>query len=236
MLANRPAAAFNHWFGPQVALAKSVETPAAPSRFPDPRVCWKSSWAPRRGLAVENPCESRIYASSLPTWNYFSRERARCRHVLMCEAFDLDAQAELSSNYGRGVHHISFDLQDGDVVAYQVGTWECAPGCEVGDGTDARLRFARVVSTQINFSPDCEHGIVQGTALYVEPTWVGHEQERLVLEHHEDDQIQFGPEQVQALWPCSSLEDNWTMEDYNWMITLKPLPPELTEIIERSLQ
>ena len=52
--------------------------------------------------------------------------------------------------YGRGEQHLSACLEEGDLVAYQVGTW-MVDSVEVGDGSPARIRLAVVDHTATHF-------------------------------------------------------------------------------------
>ena len=100
-----------------------------------------------------------------------------------------------SISAGRGVDHLSYDLADDDVVAFQVGTW-LVDSVEVGDGSTPRLCFARVDNVQINWTHNCEHGVIRGTALEL----VDGDPPRLRL--REDVDVEFGPEQLLARIPC----------------------------------
>ena len=104
---------------------------------------------------------------------------------------------QLQSDYGRGKQHLSFDLEDGDVVAYQVGTW-LVDAVEVGDGSPARIRFAVIDNVQLVWTHDCEHGVCRGFALAPNT-----ERDVLELEMLDED-VEFGPEQLVARWPCGT--------------------------------
>jgi len=82
---------------------------------------------------------------------------------------------------------------------------------EVGDGSDACLKFARVDFLQIVWTHDCEHGYVHGMALERHGTTV-----HLI----EEEDVQFGPEQLVARLPASWSEDGCHAE------LNAPLPPE----------
>ena len=112
---------------------------------------------------------------------------------------------------GRGQQHLSAGLQEGDVVAYQVGTW-LVDNVEVGDDEPARLEYARVEFLQLVWTNDCEHGYIHATAL----SYDGDRTMAVV----EDEDIQFGPEQLVAR--CQA-----TWDDDSGSATLaEPLPPE----------
>ena len=128
---------------------------------------------------------------------------------------------ELQDDFGRGHAHLSWFLEDGDLAVYQVGTW-LVDNVEVGDGTPARYRFCRVDCTQINFTTDCEHGLVRGTAAHI-----GNDGSTFTLD--EEDEIQFGPEQLVARVGASVWQDDeWTEVSY-------ALPPEMVAMAELSL-
>jgi hypothetical protein len=117
-------------------------------------------------------------------------------------------------SYGRGNQHLSYDLEEGDVVAYQTGTW-LVDSVEVGDGSPAKLNFARVDVVQINWTHNCEHGMVHGTALHLAE---GRNCLELDESNDEDGQIQFGPEQLIGRFPCTWTGSSALMD--------LPLPPE----------
>ena len=123
-------------------------------------------------------------------------------------------EIELQAEAGRGTEHLTYDLSDGDLVAYQVGTW-LVDSVEVGDGSPARLLFARVDVLQINWCAHSEHGFVRGTALQADHESI----EACQQLHLTDEEIQFGPEQLVARLPASWLEDGMTAD------LLTPLPP-----------
>ena len=115
-----------------------------------------------------------------PSIGVLARTRARAAPV--------QCRIELQSAFGRGNAHLSWNVEDGDIVVYQVGTW-LVDNVEVGDGSPARMRFARVDNVQINWTHNCEHGVIRGTAMYL-----GGDGSTLDLD--EEEEIQFGPEQV----------------------------------------
>ena len=126
--------------------------------------------------------------------------------------------AVYQADFGRGKQHLSFDLQEGDVVAYQVGTW-LVDNVEVGDGSPARLLFARVDCLQIVWTHACEHGYVLGTAMELD-----NDSQRAHIEEEHD--IQFGPEQLVALLPATWNDDGTTAQ------LKSPLPPVDDLIVE----
>ena len=125
---------------------------------------------------------------------------------------------ELQADYGRGNEHLSYDVQDDDIVGYQVGTW-LVDNVEVGDGTPARLRFCRVDNVQINWTTHSEHGVIRGTDMRLVDAGDG---TQLALDADEEPgQIQFGPEQL--VLRCTGME--W--DDYEATATLsEPLPQQ----------
>eukprot|EP00584_Thalassiosira_punctigera_P010464 CAMPEP_0172531840 /NCGR_PEP_ID=MMETSP1067-20121228/5087_1 /TAXON_ID=265564 ORGANISM="Thalassiosira punctigera, Strain Tpunct2005C2" /NCGR_SAMPLE_ID=MMETSP1067 /ASSEMBLY_ACC=CAM_ASM_000444 /LENGTH=213 /DNA_ID=CAMNT_0013316271 /DNA_START=107 /DNA_END=748 /DNA_ORIENTATION=+ len=127
----------------------------------------------------------------------------------------IDRQSDIK--YGRGISHISADLNEGDVVAYQDGTWY-VDGTEVGDGSNAMVRYMQVDTIQLVWTHDCEHGVINGFNLMVaasddvgilsseESGAIVRKGNRFIIT---DDYIQVGPEQVLARIPTSSLERYW---------------------------
>jgi len=132
----------------------------------------------------------------------------------------IDFQAD-SSQFGRGEMHLSALLEEGDVVAYQTGTW-FVDGVQVGDEDHPSLAFCRIETIQLVWTHNCEHGVLRGM--------------ELVLVRKEDDEtnsssnmlkatgdvIEFGPEQLIARFPvvwegadCVPLVE---LEEDNWLI------------------
>uniref|UniRef100_A0A7S4BRC1 peptidylprolyl isomerase n=2 Tax=Chrysotila carterae TaxID=13221 RepID=A0A7S4BRC1_CHRCT len=101
------------------------------------------------------------------------------------------ALVEFQSFFGRGDEHLSAFLEEGDVVAYQVGSWE-VDGVEVGSGGAPSLRFAIVDHVQIVWSHNCEHGVVRAHALRLDAGGLS-----LVAEDA-SELVEFGPEQLRA--------------------------------------
>lgn len=102
---------------------------------------------------------------------------------------------EYQSDHGRGTDHLSYLLEDGDVVAYQSGTWS-VDGVEVGDGTPPVLNYCCVGDhSQIVFTHNLEHGVVRGWRVLPSSKDDGNH-----LFFTEED-VEFGPEQLVARLP-----------------------------------
>jgi len=122
---------------------------------------------------------------------------------------NIDRQSD-SNKYGRGVDHISADLREGDVIAYQAGTWYIDGLSEVGDGSPSYVRYMVVDTIQLVWTHDCEHGVVNGYDLLVEDA----SNEDQIVEKSKfiatDEYLQIGPEQVLARIPTHQIHDNDT--------------------------
>ena len=127
----------------------------------------------------------------------------------------IDRQSD--SKYGRGIEHISADINEGDVISYQDGTWY-VDGTEVGDGSVSRVRYCLVDTIQIVWTHDCEHGLVYGFALTVIDNGVPVSDDefgvivkkgnKFIVEN--DSYVQCGPEQILCRLPVTSSEEvNW---------------------------
>ena len=138
---------------------------------------------------------------------------------------NIDRQSD-SNKYGRGVDHISVDLREGDVIAYQAGTWYIDGLSEVGDGSPSYVRYMVVDTIQLVWTHDCEHGVVNGYDLLVEDA----SNEDQIVEMKSkfistDEYLQIGPEQLLAKIPTHQIHDNEWMSMSNFhpkeeMITL----------------
>ena len=104
---------------------------------------------------------------------------------------------ELQADFGRGLYHLTYNLNEGDMVAYQTGSW-LVDHVMVGDGSPARLRFARVDAVQINWTHNCEHGLVRATALHRNGDSAP---QRMTL--NPDEEVQFDPSQLIARIPAT---------------------------------
>mmetsp|Transcript_51626 Transcript_51626/g.85626 ORF Transcript_51626/g.85626 Transcript_51626/m.85626 type:complete len:177 (+) Transcript_51626:2-532(+) len=127
---------------------------------------------------------------------------------------------ELQKDCGRGQEHLSARLVEGDVCVYQMGTW-MVDWTPVGPGSPPRLLLARVDCLQINWTTDCEHGRVIGTAINSLDGDTLH-----IDESEEFAGIEFGPEQLVARVPAE-----WTGDHLGTLLAPLPckLPAMLTE-------
>lgn len=114
----------------------------------------------------------------------------------------IDRQSD-KTKYGRGIDHISADINEKDVIAYQVGTWY-VDGTEVGNGSPSTIRYCLVDAVQIVWTHDCEHGLVYGFDLTVADTNdepVSCDGPGAMIKKGnvfiiEDEYVQCGPEQI----------------------------------------
>eukprot|EP00984_Skeletonema_dohrnii_P035383 scaffold35064_cov172-Skeletonema_dohrnii-CCMP3373.AAC.2 len=125
----------------------------------------------------------------------------------------IDRQSD-KSKYGRGIDHISADIGQGDVIAYQDGTW-FVDGTEVGDGSPATVRYCLVDTVQIVWTHDCEHGLVYGFDLTVADNndgQVSSDEHGAIIKKgnifiiQNESYVQCGPEQILCRIPVSSTE------------------------------
>lgn len=131
--------------------------------------------------------------------NHFTKSGQRQRSSAKNEEeYSIDYQADINT-YGRGEMHLSAALQEGDVVVYQIGTWE-VDGVEVGDGNPSSYEYCVVDTMQLVWTHNCEHGFISGIAISILPD------ERVVI-HQPLEFVDFGPEQLIARLPVS-----WTNE------------------------
>lgn len=123
----------------------------------------------------------------------------------------IDRQSD-NKKYGRGIEHISADLNEGDVIAYQDGTWY-VDGTEVGDGSPAIIRYMKVDTVQIVWTHDCEHGLVYGFDVKCDS--VVKKGDEFIIQV--DNYVQCGPEQILCRIPvCSeSNEVVFSCVDFN---------------------
>jgi hypothetical protein len=102
-------------------------------------------------------------------------------------------------DHGRGIHHLTADLAEGDVVVYQTGTWY-VDGVAVGNGQEEAWEYCLVDNLQIVWSHNCEHGVVRGFALVPE------QDGRRRLEADWNEMVDFGPEQLVARLSVTAVE------------------------------
>ena len=65
-----------------------------------------------------------------------------------------------ASQFGRGAMHLSALLEEGDVVAYQMGQW-LVDQVLVGDD-QAVIQFCCMDTIQVVWTHNCEHGVLRG--------------------------------------------------------------------------
>eukprot|EP00977_Amphora_coffeiformis_P015589 scaffold4582_cov166-Amphora_coffeaeformis.AAC.4 len=129
---------------------------------------------------------------------------------------------DYQSDYGRGMDHLSADLQEGHVVVYQTGTW-CVDGVTVGDDghQPPAWEYCLVDSLQLVWSHNCEHGVVRGFAMTKlggddddddDDSISDKDQGALLLQVEDwNTMIEFGPEQLVAripVEPVLSVDDD----------------------------
>jgi len=112
----------------------------------------------------------------------------------------IDYQSD-TNLYGRGDMHLSADLDENDLVAYQIGTWE-VDGVEVGDGEPASLKYCVVENLQVVWTHNCEHGVIRGMAVCINTT-DGSVDLLSPLEF-----VDFGPEQLVARLPIEWIDED----------------------------
>jgi len=102
---------------------------------------------------------------------------------------DMELQATTG---GRGLYHLVAQLEDGDFVMYQEGSW-CVDSVVVGPGDPPRLRAAMVDCVQVKCTQTCEHGVVHAFDAEVV--------DGAIVCHEGAEEIDFGPEQLVARIP-----------------------------------
>ena len=129
------------------------------------------------------------------------QQRPSVSAVCAAASTTIDFQAD----YGRGIDHLTADLEPGNVVVYQTGTW-WVDGVAVGDGsTPPAWEYCLVDTIQIVWSHNCEHGVVRGFGM----TIVNNEKGGSLLKVDDfDDMIDFGPEQLVARIPVEPVDDD----------------------------
>ncbi len=148
--------------------------------------------------------------------SFISNAKSQSPHSRLTSLHEqIDRQSD-KSKYGRGMDHISADINEGDVIAYQEGTWY-VDGTEVGDGSPATVRYCLVDTVQIVWTHDCEHGLVYGFDLTVahndedvscdESGAIIKKGSTFIIEN--ESYVQCGPEQILCRIPVSSTEMTW---------------------------
>ena len=97
------------------------------------------------------------------------------------------------SDCGRGEHHLSSIISEGNLVVYQGGTW-LVDSVQVGDGSDPHFSYAVIDTIQVVWTHNCEHGVLRGLQIEL----CGDRRAKLVEPLFE---VQFGPEQLIAKIP-----------------------------------
>jgi hypothetical protein len=128
----------------------------------------------------------------------------------------LDLQSD-TSRFGRGENHLSAFLEEGNVVAYQTGSW-LVDGVLVGDGSPPRIEYCCIDTIQVVWTHNCEHGVLRGHSLIKTNIHSDHPpnsdddgqntpKQVLVRSIHDDnDMVEFGPEQLVARLPGTWIE------------------------------
>ena len=160
---------------------------------------------------------------------------------------------DYQKDYGRGIDHLTADLQAGDVVVYQTGTWY-VDGVAVGTGEAAAWEYCLLDEDdclQIVWSHNCEHGVVRGWPCVLLPpddetdpdnksSTVEGDNATCLLRFlkNNDEMVEFGPEQVVARIPSNmiiKLEDN-EEEDLPTYRSLIPLSDDLWKnVVEQDV-
>ena len=141
-------------------------------------------------IARERPGARRVYARATPPAPRAVTRRGRRRArdaVLRFEDMELQA-----TTGGRGLYHLVAQLEDGDFVMYQEGSW-CVDSVVVGPGDPPRLRAAMVDCVQVKCTQTCEHGVVHAFDAEVV--------DGAIVCHEGAEEIDFGPEQLVARIP-----------------------------------
>lgn len=96
--------------------------------------------------------------------HYFAAQRNSIDDTTSCSSIDRQSD---NTKYGRGIDHISADIREGDIIAYQAGTWYVDGLSEVGDGSPPIVKYLLVDTIQLVWSHDCEHGVINGFDLTI---------------------------------------------------------------------
>ena len=108
---------------------------------------------------------------------------------------------------GRGEDHLTANLQEGDVVVYQTGTWY-VDGVAVGDGSAPAWHYLLVDTLQIVWSHNCEHGVVRGFDMVMDDRNDHNSLATVLRVQDYNDMIDFGPEQLVARISVEALGDD----------------------------
>lgn len=130
------------------------------------------------------------------------------------------SKIELQSDdtkFGRGNLHLSALIDEGDVVVYQTGSWKVDSVVVGEDGAAPSFALAKIDNVQVVWTHNCEHGVLRGVEVYIDPD----DNTRLLVAEPLID-VEFGPEQLLARLPVS-----WEKEGASTGISKVPLRAEL---------
>lgn len=158
----------------------------------------------------------------------YSRNGSKIISLRAHEQRNVAIARQSDEKYGRGINHISADINEGEIIAYQTGTWyvdgnavgewileSMCNSCDAshslldvtGDGSDPEIRYMLVDTIQIVWTHNCEHGVINGfdaTIANSKDEGVdGGLREGSVLGIG-NDYVQCGPEQVLAKIPAQT--------------------------------
>ena len=126
-----------------------------------------------------------------------------------------------TSMFGRGDMHLSAMINEGDVVMYQIGTWE-VDGVIVGndDNEKSERKYCKVDTMQVVWTHNCEHGVIRGMSCDI----VNDDAIDDVVVKVTDplEFVEFGPEQLVAQLPVQ-----WNADDEDIGSLLVPFPENL---------
>ena len=98
-------------------------------------ICALSFGLPSWDTPAQQSCAYSLQSCILLSSSHSSDESAPDMKV--------DCQSDVEK-CGRGISHITADLSDGDIIAYQDGTWYVDGLTEVGDGSPPVVRYMQV--------------------------------------------------------------------------------------------
>ena len=172
--------------------------------------------------------------------HYFAAQRNSIDDTKSCSSIDRQSD---NTKYGRGIDHISADINPGDIIAYQAGTWYVDGLSEVGDGSPPIVKYLLVDTIQLVWSHDCEHGVINGFDLTIvnnnesddgsdihaeESNGVVIEKDRSHFVANQDEYVQIGPEQILARIPAKA----YNSEDEKWIATVDFYPDDEVMILD----